>query len=484
VRGGGGSRGEHSTVANYSGAGIIPYNPPVAEDKGKEEEKFDFTDEGEGYISLAEARVLATRTAVESPGDYGRNFRNVSMVFEVAESGEDDDYYTVTLSVRPQGSFDGTPGQEQFFIGKEGTIAVRQLLSSPTQTSASPAGTASRGSGFPMLPVAIGVVIVGAIAAVGAVVILMSSGGDNVPIAAVAPTERPTPTQPPAPTETLATTETPALTPMPTSTPYPTPTPRPTYTPRPIPTPTYTPRPTTRPTYTPRPIPTPTPSPTPRPTPRPTPTATPLSYYLEGSRLHQLGLYDAAILNFTEAIKYVKNNPDAYKLRGSSYLELGNYRLAISDLSEAESYIQDDMEIYRMRGKAKNALGIHHSAIPDFDKVISNASAPQISDYHNRGVAHYNIDAFWFAITDFTKTLEVEPTAERYELRGVSYYQTGAGVLFGQYSKAISDLDQSIRLEPTGPRYYWRSLAHSALDQLDQAEDDAWMACAYDRSYC
>ena len=39
--------GPHSTL----------YNTPVAEDKGKEEEKFDFTPEGEGYISLAEARV-------------------------------------------------------------------------------------------------------------------------------------------------------------------------------------------------------------------------------------------------------------------------------------------------------------------------------------------------------------------------------------------------------------------------------------------
>ena len=61
---------------------------------------------------------------------------------------------------------------------------------------------------------AIGVVIVGVIAAVGAVVILMSSGGDSVPISAVVPTETPTPT------ETLAHTETPApapaFTPMPT----------------------------------------------------------------------------------------------------------------------------------------------------------------------------------------------------------------------------------------------------------------------------
>ena len=35
----------------------------MAEDQGKEEEKFDFTPELEGYISLDEARVLALQHA-------------------------------------------------------------------------------------------------------------------------------------------------------------------------------------------------------------------------------------------------------------------------------------------------------------------------------------------------------------------------------------------------------------------------------------
>ena len=120
----------------------------MAEDNGKEEEKFDFTAEGEGYISLGEARVLAVRTAVESPGNYGRQYQHAAMAFEVVESGEEDDHYNISLSFRPQGNFAGTPGQEQFVIGKDGSIAVRQVLSSPVR----------KGGGFPILPVAIGLV--------------------------------------------------------------------------------------------------------------------------------------------------------------------------------------------------------------------------------------------------------------------------------------------------------------------------------------
>jgi hypothetical protein len=265
----------------------------VAEDKNNEEEKFDFTPEGEGYISLDEARVLAVRTAVETPGSYGRDFRRVTMVFDVVESTETDDHYTVILSVRPQGNFDGTPGQEQFVIGKDGTIAVRQVLSSIIR----------KGGGFPILPVAIGLVVVGVIAAVGAVVVLMSSGGDSVPVAAVAPTETPTPApavipadtpEPTAPTETPA--PAPTFTPMPTYTLYPTytlpPPPRPTPTARMIvatpdsPTPTLarrtqTARSTAAPTYTPYPTPTAMPTYTPYPTPTLVPTVP--GYFTVGS---------------------------------------------------------------------------------------------------------------------------------------------------------------------------------------------------------
>ena len=53
----------------------------MAEDKGKEEKKFDFTTEGEGDISLGEARVLAVRTALESPGDYASQYPGTVRVF-------------------------------------------------------------------------------------------------------------------------------------------------------------------------------------------------------------------------------------------------------------------------------------------------------------------------------------------------------------------------------------------------------------------
>jgi len=203
----------------------------MAEDQDKQEEKFDFTAQGEavGYISLDQARVLAMRTARETPGNYGRRFRNSPMAFEVVEDEDTEDHYVITLSFRPQGQFSGTPGQEQFFIEKEGAIAHRQVLGLPL-----PAG----GRRFPLVPAIIGLVAVGAVLVVAGIVVAGRgfSGGTSADDAPAAVTPPNTPVQSPtaapaAPTavpvamvpSTATAVPTPPPTPAPAATATPTP---------------------------------------------------------------------------------------------------------------------------------------------------------------------------------------------------------------------------------------------------------------------
>ena len=248
----------------------------MAEDEVKKEE-FDFTPEGEalGYISLDQARVLAMRTARESPGAYGRRFSKVPMAFEVAEEEDTEDHYVITLDFRPEGAFTGTPGREQFFIEKEGNLAVRQVLSLP--------GSAGWRR-YRLALVAIGLVVVLA-AAVGGVLAATGGGGsdDATPLAAASPTntpERPPPTPSPAPTTApgaippLVTTAIATSLPNPTATALAAPSEVPTPTPAPASPPTAT-VPVLVPTPTPLPTVPPAATPTPRPTLTPTATPTP-----------------------------------------------------------------------------------------------------------------------------------------------------------------------------------------------------------------
>jgi len=158
----------------------------MAEDQEKKDEgKLEFTPEGEalGYIGLDQAQVRAMQVATQSPGDYGAAYAGTAMAFDVVDARETEDHYVIVLSVRPQGDFAGRLGQEQFFIEKEGTVAHRQVLALPRP-----------GRRVPIIPIAIGLVVVAAIS-VGAVFAVAGrdGGGEDTGKAAVLPTDTPVP---------------------------------------------------------------------------------------------------------------------------------------------------------------------------------------------------------------------------------------------------------------------------------------------------
>ena len=103
------------------------------EESKKEEEKLEFTAEGEAvaYISLEQARLLALQTARDNAGFYGRRYATRSPVLEVVSSEEGEDFYYVVVSYRPSARFRGEPGSEQFTIDKTGAIELRQILTEP-----------------------------------------------------------------------------------------------------------------------------------------------------------------------------------------------------------------------------------------------------------------------------------------------------------------------------------------------------------------
>ena len=119
----------------------------MAEDQGKEEEKFDFTDEGEAvdYISLEQAKVLAMKlvrqdTRFYTPARAGTNsvWSWINLAWEVISSEEGEDFYDLKLGFRPAGLFSGQPGVEHFVIDKVGNVEVRQVLDEPTDLGTCP----------------------------------------------------------------------------------------------------------------------------------------------------------------------------------------------------------------------------------------------------------------------------------------------------------------------------------------------------------
>ncbi len=111
--------------------------------KQAEEERAEaLRQESEGRISLARARLEAVRFAQRNTEMYSPEYRDQPMVWEVARSSEDQEFYYVVLTHKPFAGFTGTPGQEEFIIDKTGKIEFRQVLSDP-QVLSSPVEAAS-----------------------------------------------------------------------------------------------------------------------------------------------------------------------------------------------------------------------------------------------------------------------------------------------------------------------------------------------------
>ena len=138
------------------------------EPEKKEEEKLEFTSEGEtlGYISVDQARVLALQHARDNRETYGP-FADRDLVWEVIGTEETEDYYEVRLSYVPAPPFNGEPGTELLTINKIGEIEFRQIVTPPS----------SKKSRVPTFALVGGVVAVVAVVAVLFATGVFSSGG-------------------------------------------------------------------------------------------------------------------------------------------------------------------------------------------------------------------------------------------------------------------------------------------------------------------
>ena len=186
----------------------------MQKDADDKRDPYDFDSSGQvmNWLSLPESVVLAMRLARADPTRprwFNRWLKGKRMVFNVEESHENDDFYYVTLTFRPEGNFEGTPGREQFILQKNGEVNYRGVLGYPRRAG-------DRGIPVKLTIAGLGVITFAAVTY--AVVVGLTSnrgnpGGEDRPFSTIPPTKfRTETTRIPVPTKT----------PIPTSTPLPT----------------------------------------------------------------------------------------------------------------------------------------------------------------------------------------------------------------------------------------------------------------------
>jgi tetratricopeptide (TPR) repeat protein/tRNA A-37 threonylcarbamoyl transferase component Bud32 len=205
------------------------------------------------------------------------------------------------------------------------------------------------------------------------------------------------------------------------------------------------------------------------------------TYYDKGLADRGKQKYQAALSNFSQAIKLNPGFAKAYKDRGNVYLKLKNYQSAIADYDQAIKLNPSFAAAYNNRGNVYLKLKNYQAAITDYNQTIK--LAPSFAGaYNNRGITYAELKNYQAAIADYDQAIILNPSdADTYRNRGDVYaelknYQAAIanfsqadklnsnpndakayyaqGLAEENYQAAISNFSQAIKLDPLFPGAY------------------------------
>jgi tetratricopeptide (TPR) repeat protein len=165
---------------------------------------------------------------------------------------------------------------------------------------------------------------------------------------------------------------------------------------------------------------------------------------------------------------YIASAPDRAQAqfeRGMHQMGAGAYRDAVKSFDHSISIWPYNAAVFFNRGVAHRILSVGNAgdgdaAIADLSRAIAeNSSFGQA--YTERGAIFEERGDLERAMQDFTRAVELEPSADGYFQRGQAY------ALMGQPQKAVEDFDRAILERPDAPYIYRaRGVAKRSLGDL------------------
>lgn len=194
------------------------------------------------------------------------------------------------------------------------------------------------------------------------------------------------------------------------------------------------------------------------------------AYYNRGNVCRKLKRYTRAIEEYSKAIELNPNFAIAYGNRGVSYRILSQYENAFKDYNKVIELNPNDAVAYNNRGYAYAQLNQHERAIEDYDEAIK-LNPNYASPYTNRGNAYAQLNRYEKAIEEYNKAIELNPEdATAYYNRGLAYVESN------QHNRAIEDFSKAIKSNPEdADACNNRGIVYSEIGKYDESVRDLRM---------
>jgi tetratricopeptide (TPR) repeat protein len=137
----------------------------------------------------------------------------------------------------------------------------------------------------------------------------------------------------------------------------------------------------------------------------------PEALFAEGISSYKEGNYQKAVDLFTELIIIAPNSAKALKNRGVALMNLGMMDEAISDFRKAIDIAPKLHGIYVNLGAAWHYKGAYDKAVAAYTQAITEEPSRALT-YYNRGISKMFLNDLPGAISDFEKTLALDPALD------------------------------------------------------------------------
>lgn len=185
-------------------------------------------------------------------------------------------------------------------------------------------------------------------------------------------------------------------------------------------------------------------------------------------------IYQTAITDLTDALKYNPRNEDGYIARSLAYVLSNNYEQALQDINAAielhpgsydTKFVKGDARLYK--GNILFNLKRYEEAVESYSESIKlNSQVAQT--WYLRGNAYIEQNQLSLALEDFSQSLNIDPAYLKARIERGRCYATKK-----DFQQAIADFDAVLETKPNQDQaLLYRGLANADLGNRQQAISD------------